>query len=237
MERALSLLVFQGGVQEWVLDPRFVQRVLSDFDEEVVLEKLALSSSIVMVIIWPKGEGVPFWDSSMDTMDVTIDAKGGLVSLPLMKVQWPLPEGFVELLFTSVSDLTPTPSPVPPRPTLLPSPTLTPTIVPPRSVFFDHPEGELRWDGPDDRIYTLGRGHCEPPREIREDFGIPALIRLDDEVWFWFWRVLPREEGWGWTGYSHGDWQLWQGDDGWKVYLVHAQEPGAAFEYRFFLCS
>ena len=138
----------------------------------------------------------------------------------------------------------PTRTPMPAAVGFLPIPTgqrivdpifsITPQVTPARNIFFSHPEGELRWDGPDDRVRSLLNAHC---RIAGSEFGVPALILVEDGLGFWGALLIPREEGWGWTGYSHGEWYLWQGDDALKVYLVHAQEPGVAFEYRFFLCA
>lgn len=144
-----------------------------------------------------------------------------------VRVQWPIPPEFGELLFRYFSDVTPTPPP--PLPTWTP----TPTIVPPGTVFFDHPEGELRWDGPDDRLYSLPEGHCGGPDA---DFGTPALIVLEDDIGFWRYQAVRRQADWHWTGYYHDDWQIWQEDDALTIYLVHRDERRIAFEYRSFGC-
>ena len=147
---------------------------------------------------------------------------------------------------TLVPAVTPSPTqtPMPAAVGFLPTPTdhrivdpifsVTPQATPTRNIFFSHPEGELRWDGPDGRVRSRLNGHC---RIAGSEFGVPALILVEDGFVFWGALLIPREEGWGWTGYSHDEWYLWQGDDALKVYLVHAREPGVAFEYQFFLCA
>ncbi len=115
---------------------------------------------------------------------------------------------------------------------------LTPVALatPARDIFFDDPEGRLwgadplLWDGPDDRVSSLLSGHCG---SRDPNFGVPALISLvEDRLTFWRTHVIPRETGWRWTGYYHDEWQIWQGDDAWKIYLVTAEGPGVAFEYQ-----
>ena len=140
---------------------------------------------------------------------------------------------------------TPTPAGFLPTPigTRTPAPILSLTPValatPARDIFFDDPEGRLfgadplLWDGPDDRVSSMQSGHCgrgDP------DYGVPGLIVVEDGLPFWRTHIIPREAGWRWTGYYHDEWQIWQGDDAWKIYLVTAEEPGVAFEYRASRC-
>ena len=148
------------------------------------------------------------------------------------------------LLPTRVPSATATPTPAGFLPTPIgtrtPAPILSLTPValatPARDIFFDDPGGRLfgaeplLWDGPDDRVSSMQSGHCgrgDP------NFGVPALISLVEvRPDFWRTHIIPREAGWRWTGYYHDEWQIWQGDDAWKIYLVTAEEPGVAFEYR-----
>lgn len=111
------------------------------------------------------------------------------------------------------------------------------------AVDFDHPDGEVDWDGPDDAVVevrTQGDDHCGAPEELRRDFGIPSVIETWDEDGvdaYWFVRAMNAESELRWTGYHHGDWQLWQGDDAQALYLIHADEPSLAFEYRSLGCD
>ena len=107
------------------------------------------------------------------------------------------------------------------------------TDLPTTSISFDHPEGELRWDGPVEQVYTEPSGHCG---QRDADFGVPALLVVEDEQAFWGARPVVREDGWRWTGYYHGDWQIWQGDEPRAAYLVHADEERVAFEYGAIFC-
>ena len=107
----------------------------------------------------------------------------------------------------------------------------------PAGVFFESPEGELGWDGPDERFSSDKTGHCGPPRDVQVAYGIPALINVQGARGYWYGRLVPRESDWHWTGYYHDDWQLWQHDESTIVYVVHTDEPRIAFEYRRFICS
>ncbi len=49
-------------------------------------------------------------------------------------------------------------------------------------------------------------------------------------------RVVPLDDGWGWTGYHHDGWQIWQGDEPRRVYLIHPDQQTIAFEYESFAC-
>ena len=169
-------------------------------------------------------------------------------------VQWPLPESLIRLLIAGSSDVTPTPViPTPPSPPPTSDPSLatrTPTLRAPlpgtigdSEAFFDHPEGELPWNGPDDRVLTRGRDHCEAPPDILEEYGIPALVVVDGNAGFWFTRIVSRQDRWGWTGYYHGKWQIWQDSNVQVVYLnarvvflVYDGEERIAFEYEAYAC-
>ena len=126
---------------------------------------------------------------------------------------------------------TPTPESTPRRPGTMATP--APTVVVPGGLVFEHPEGRLRWDGPDDRVVSERWGHCSYADPA---WGVPGLIIVGEALSFWGARAVRREPDWYWTGYSHGEWQIWQGDDASTVYLVHTRERGIAFEYRSFLC-
>ncbi len=239
LERSVALSVFQGGATRWVLDASKVERVLRELDQEVILDGWALSSDpsvFVLTVVWPRGEGLPHYEESFDQFDLVVGGDQGLIGSRTLNVQWRVSEGFPDLVFASLSDMTPTPSPLPATATPYPSATPTPTFLPDVTVFFEHPEDRLQWDGPDAAVYSLGRGHCEAPQEVRDAYGSPAVIVVGDASGFQFTAVVRREEGWRWTGYEHGDWQIWQGTDPRVAYLAHSREPRIAFEYRAFLC-
>ena len=116
-------------------------------------------------------------------------------------------------------------------------PTARPTALAVTEIFFDHPDGELRWDGPDDRVSSQDVFHCGADPDLKRDYGIPDLIVVDGLRSFFSPRSVSRGTDWAWTGYYTGDWQLWQEQDASVLYLVHAQEPRAAFEYLAALCD
>ncbi len=113
-------------------------------------------------------------------------------------------------------------------------PTGTPILS--SAFFLDHPEGELVWDGPDDRTSSITRAHCEPPTEIRMQYGIPARIEIDGERGFWYAARTTPQTTWSSTGYHHDDWQIWRGPSQESIYLINPGEPGLAFEYRDYGC-
>ncbi len=146
------------------------------------------------------------------------------------------------LLSTSAPSATATPTPAGFLPTPIgtqsPLPNFSQTPValatPVRDTFFQHPKDRLLWDGPDDRVSSLLSGHCG---DGDPDYGVPALISLaEDRLTFWRTQITLREAGWRWTGYYHGEWQIWQGDDAWTIYLVHAREEAFAFRYHQNIC-
>jgi len=100
-------------------------------------------------------------------------------------------------------------------------------------VFFHHPKEDLLWGGPDDGVHSLPTGHCGVDEF---EVGIPALIVVGDDIGFWGARAVVRQDGWRWTGYYHGNWQIWQGDDPLAAYVVSTEEPALAFEYVSFGC-
>ena len=122
-------------------------------------------------------------------------------------------------------DLTSDPRPLPTR---LPKA----QNIPSQETFsFDHPEGRLRWAGPDSRVSSQrsGRsGHCG--LGVRE-FGVPAFILVEDTGEFWGAQAVARQDDWRWTGYYHDEWQIWQGEDPSKLFVVHVDEPTFGFEY------
>lgn len=238
LDRATALVVYQRGVLQWALDRAAVQEVLRELDREVVLEPWTLAASrgsLALTIVWPEGRGLPNYDETWDAIDFIVDPTAGLMGFPNFNVQWSMPEGFADLAFGVVSPITPTPAPPTPTPTPATYATQAPTVLPSTEVFFDHPEGELQWDGPDDRVRSRKEAHCGD-YDLIEEFGTPALISVGSEAGYWLTAVVPRGSDWLWTGYYHGDWQIWQGADAFTVYLVDTAEQTAAFEYRSILC-
>lgn len=234
MERAVALQVFESGTIRWTLVPDAVQDVLRMLDEVVLVggPRASLNEAIPVGIRWSPGEGIAHYDETRDSIELFVDASAGI--LQLEGVQWAMPEGFVDLLLESVSSVTPTPGPTSTVEPPIHEPTAT--TIPPSDIFFDHPEGELLWEGPDERVMSVGRGHCEAPDEIRDAFGVPAYVTVEDLGAFWFLRVVPREHDWRWTGYYHDDWQIWQGDSGRDIYIVHARERRISFQYEAYGC-
>lgn len=234
MSRAKHLRAqFYDAAYQWVLEPLRVREILRTLDREVVLEPYTIGGPLTrdrtrfeLTVFWPEG-APPFPELPVTSVSFWVDLAAGAMGESTVQVQWPIPSEFGELLFRYLSDVIPTP-PLPP-----PTATPTATIVPPGTVFFVHPEGELRWDGPDDRVYSLPDGHCGG---LDPDFGTPALIVLEDDIGFWRYQPVRREAGWHWTGYYYGDWQLWQGDDALVIYLVHSDEERVAFEYQSYPC-
>lgn len=114
-----------------------------------------------------------------------------------------------------------------------PFPTPRPTAEFEQATFhFDHPDGNLSWDGPYYDFSSRVDGHCSFGDE---EFGVPGYIGTSG-LGFWGASRILRDEGWHWTGYYHGEWQIWQGGDPLVVYLVNTEEPRYAFEYRWQIC-
>ena len=244
LDRAVDLTVVQGiDDVQWVLGDE-TQRVLSLLDTEVVLEPWSLSQRplFAVLITWPQGQGINYSGGSTHSLQTIIDLKANVMGIGgANPIQWPLPEGFVDIVLASASDVAPTPEPSPTRiPVTPPTPEPTVTPVPRSDNFFDHPEGVLQWDGPDERVSSRDEGHCGPPREIREEYGIPALVVMEDRGVYngahWFSGIISREDGWRWTGYYHEDWQIWMGSRTIVLYLINSRHPETAFEYQNFGC-
>lgn len=229
MERAIALKVTQDSVERWALDSSTVQQILRQLDRQVALvnydhARMRRPSPLELTIVWRSGEGLPWGDLSADAIDFTIDATGSFMGRAGSGLQWRIPADFVDLLLAARSDTVPTPQPP------------TPLTVPKGDVFFSHPDGTLRWDGPDDSVSTQDEGHCGPSGDLKLVFGIPAVIVVDDGMLFWFARAALRQDDWRWTGYYYGEWQIWQGDDPRTAYLVHTREEDFVFKYRAYGC-
>ena len=119
---------------------------------------------------------------------------------------------------------------------VLPTAILTKTPVPQIASHFDHPEGELIWDGSDDRVSSIARAHCEPSSEVRQRYGIPARIEIAGERGFWYATQTAPQTTWSSTGYHHDGWQIWRSPSQESIYLINPGEPGLAFEYRDYGC-
>lgn len=235
MDRAINLQArYYGGAEQWVLEPSRVAEILSTLDREVVLERQTPGGASTqdrqhfeLTVFWPEGSE-PFRDLPAGSgIFYQIDLVDDVMAHGDVQLQWAVPPEFSDLLFRYLSDMGPTP--VPPLPTASP----TPIIVSPAAIPFDHPAGKLIWDGPDDRVTSRPSAHCGFHGSM---FDAPAQIAVKDLGVYWGVDVLRRQDGWRWTGYSHDEWQIWQGGDGRIIYLVHAEERDIAFKYRNFIC-
>ncbi|MGB2694977.1 MAG: hypothetical protein WBD55_07305 [Dehalococcoidia bacterium] len=235
MERAIAARVMTRGEERWILDEAALQEALKLLDEEVTLEPYDWShrdspSRIAMTVVWPRGEGIPWNSLPSDTLDFVLYPDAELIT-PGLALQWPLQAGFADAILASARNATPTPRP---------EGTVEPSERPNGGIYFDHPDGELTWDGPDDRLTSLAKGHCGPPQDLVYLYGIPAFMSagndFETDPFFWYGGAVERRDDWRWTGYYHGAWQLWQGDDPWTIYLVHADEERFAFAYQTYGC-
>ncbi len=239
LERASALSISRYGQPvSWVLDRERVQGLLHKFDHEMYLFKydilpLSDTSHMRLEVIWPSGAGIPWTGgTTLDSVEFMIDAGPGLIGQSTIGLQWEIPPGFLDGLFTALSDITPTP--LPRTPYLTPTPTAT--VLPPRAVYFGQPAGRLAWDGPDSRVWSSDFDHCSNG-QIITDFGVPGSIAVEPDLGFWAIGIMqPPPADLHWTGYSHGDWQLWQETDPGLLYLVYMREPRVAFTYRSMPC-
>lgn len=239
LEQAQALHVFHDGNENWVLGDS-VQTILRRLDLEVVLEPWALRQN-PFFLIQPRRLVDPRYGPDMPSLLIDLNAQAmGYREVEGHEVQWPVPTGFVEEIMASYSDSTPTPPPAdtpdPFATPIIPTARPTETPIPPAAFYFDHPEGELIWDGLDDRASSIPRAHCEPPAEIRERYGIPARIEIDGERGFWYATRTAPQTTWNVTGYHHEGWQIWRGPSQESIYLINPDEPGLAFEYRDYGC-
>ena len=216
----------------YVLDSTDVNAVVSTLNIDVGVEAYTLddprrgdSRTFELSIGW-SADSPPFPEAPwMSQLQVTVDLEANGMGQEVMGIQWAIPSEFGDLLLQHLSRQ--------PPPTVTPSP----TIVPASALYFaGHPEDQLRWEGPDGRVYTEASAHCGNPG-LRQRFGVPAYLNVRDEIGFWSTYAVPREDGWRWTGYYHGEWQIWQGDDPEVVYLVYGPEPRIAFEYMSYGCE
>ncbi len=163
MARVESLRVSRRGSERWVLGRDRVQAILRLLDREVVLEAFSpdpfnvTPGAFGLTLVWSPGRGMrlddpatldgPPWGASatLDELALGVDPESGMISEAIVGIQGRLPQGFAELLVASLSSAKPTP-------VTHDTPTPTATIVPPGTVRFFHPEGELVWDGPDDQV-------------------------------------------------------------------------------------
>ena len=221
------------GIQpdRFVTDQGHLTEILQELDTQVAAEPITIDDlpfgdeeHFYLHVVWPECyvTGGPLCGKVF-----TVDFDEYLLGERGEGLQWRVPPEFARLLVQHLTE-------DPPTPTVTPGP--TPTIVPAGAVFFGQPEQELRWDGPDDGVRSLREAHCGNP-ELLQQFGVPAHIGSQTlDIGFWSTYAVPREDGWRWTGYYHGDWQIWRGDDPLKVYLVYGPEPRIAFEYMSYGC-
>jgi len=219
---------FYKAPYQYVLDPARVQEILRVLDRGVrglTLDREQLygqrEGPIALTVRSASGDD-PFVGYSTQ---LSIHVQRSILSGGAADVAWEIPPEFGELLLRHISDVSPTP-----EPTFTP----TPTIVRAGAVFFAHPTGKLVWDGPDD-VYTEGVAHCGS-EELRLDFGVPAYLNVSDDLGFWSVAAVTRQSAWHSTGYSHGAWQIWQGDDATRAYLVSEEDQRIAFEFVAYGC-
>ena len=107
-------------------------------------------------------------------------------------------------------------------------------------IDFDHPDGEVTWEGPDERVRSIGEYHCGALPDLKEAFDLPDVItvRYGEVAGSFFSPSVVRFDAkWLWTGYNHDDWQLWRDDDPSVLYVVHTSRPDVAFEYHALGCD
>lgn len=210
----------------YVLDRREVSEIMAflDADVRVDVHRFGADSDedratqISLLFTWESGYGA--FDDEWSRLDFRGDSRAGWVSYGF--VQWQAPPEFFDRLARGMSEVSPTPEP---------SPTATPEIVPPGSVFFGHPDAEVEWDGPTPRVVSVMGGHCASP-ELEAEFAIPSLLMVEDRMAFWATGATRRDRAWRWTGYSFEQWEIWQGNDPSTVYIVSEADQRIAFEYR-----
>lgn len=234
LENSEAISVFHSLSEDWILGEN-VDPVLSLLDREITQEPWDISHQDIIVDVRMKQPGSSQCGPGAGPYLFIIDRESERIGLPQARTQAPLPAGFVEQLLLSFSDVAAT---VEPRPTLMPytpGPTSTSIFVPDNAPFFDHPESELIWDGPDDRVRSRERAHCEHP-DLHEAYGIPGFIAVEEGNGYWPISAGPPADGLRWTGYHHEGWEIWQGDDPKTIYLLHNDLDDIAFEYENFGC-
>lgn len=180
-------------------------------------------------LVFPDGAGPPRFSSGYPHLDGEADLEADTLSIGNSQVAWGVPAEFSLLLKRYLTSAGPSPTPSARR--VAPA-----TIAPPAGLSFSAQDDPLIWDGSDDHVSSLARGHCENGDLVRE-FGIPASIIVDHKLGFWSARIVPRDPAWHWTGYYHGEWQIWQGHDPETAFLVYAPETRVAFEYKSAPCA
>ena len=240
LDQAVALRVTHDLQVDWVLGED-VQPVLRILNAPVEIEPWGLSqrSLVNVTVIVPPYEDRQFYVSHPAALELFIDVDSGVAGPTVPdtgRVQFDVPENFVVELLASLSTSAATPLPThTPRPyTPQPSPTLL--LVSDNAPFFDHPEEELVWNGPDDRVYSRTRQHCAAPDVLREEFGIPDLILVEDDNGYWAVAAVPPPQGLRWTGYHHEGWEIWQAENPKTIYLLHDDLDNIAFEYENFGC-
>lgn len=237
MEKAVALRIEKEHRERWILDGAMLREALKDLDQVVALEpydpRPNREARINMTIVWPRGEGIPWNSVPDDALDFILNPATGIIAYRNISLQWPMPEGFADAILAAARDITPTPRA---------EATVQPGERPNGGTYLDHPDDELTWDGPDDRMKSFSRDneHCGPPGALVYLYGIPGGFLFGDDFdtdpFFNYGGAVEPSDSWRWTGYYHGGWQIWQGDDPWSVYLVHADEERFAFEYRTYYC-
>jgi hypothetical protein len=121
------------------------------------------------------------------------------------------------------------------HPLVTPTPQPEPMIILlSRVVDFNALQGDVTWDGPDDRVQSIAQFHCGAASELKQRFKLPdeLLVHYDNGTFAYFNpTVVLSEPSWVWTGYYKSDWQVWRGNDARVLYLVKKSKPDVAFAY------
>ncbi len=117
------------------------------------------------------------------------------------------------------------------------TPPSAPTLVALAQVIDFSPDGQVQWDGPDDRVTSTGLFHCGADPALKDALHLPDLITVKYSSGFFAPTLVTPPPNFVWTGYSHGDWQLWRTNDASVIYLVDSKRPDVAFEYHNLGCA
>lgn len=236
LESATDVAVVHDDI-EWLIG-NSVAELLRTLDQDVELQSGTFSRPLLLLAVNYPRPGHEQCQRGPASVEMMISQDASLVRFPGFDTALaPLPAGFAEAVLNAALPVTPTFEPFPTATPQAPRPTRTPVVIPENAPFFNHPEDEeLRWDGPDDRVYSRARAHCQADREVMEGYGIPGFIGVEDEAGFWATGPVMPPPGLRWTGYQHDGWEIWQGADPLVIYLVHPDLPAIAFAYRSFSC-
>lgn len=108
------------------------------------------------------------------------------------------------------------------------------------NIDFRHPSGRVQWEGPDDRVSSEGEYHCGADAALKAAFHLPDVIVVKYAIDVFGFRaptLVATQSNFAWTGYHHGDWQLWRTDDSSVLYLIDSSRPDVAFKYHNLGCK